>query len=546
MSGVVLGLFAAALTGCADQEGDAASTPETAKSAITSQGFLANGCAGQGIFAITSNQLIDFVAFDQSAFSGASAQLYSIGQQGQQTLIANTAQQSAVTAQFADMLSQATNFTSAYQQASMLAAQQAALYATQYAATANQATNIATTQNVAANQAAGQTTTWTANQAAGYNNAQSANAANTLGYGVQAANGYNNMNAAQLAAIANQSGMAAQSGQFANANAASVNGASSAAAQGAQASALGASNFAAFGGANNAAIMNSGMSGFAGGGAGFAAAPVGWGWGGFGFAPVIANQLAFSNNAVWNNAYGGAINNVSAAQYGSQFANLYNSDFANVLTNANQAAYANQASNAVTAAQQHASSNYNQLNQNLVAGGVANQAATHNAYSTGNAALQTAGYNTNNIAANQATTVNAIANQGTSLAAQAVQEGSLGASVAYGQQQAGATTLSQASTQAVQQQYAALSNLAQFASNNMVLVVNATAASQQAVINVFTGAAGNTVAANQSFAVPFAGCGVGAAGVVAPIAGGVLLPPAAAVDQANVAPLGDRVATKPE
>src|SRR6187200_1488937 len=95
VSGVVLGMLAAALAGCGDENAAEEGNTQETKSAITSRGFAVNGCLGTGVFAINSNNLIDFVALDQSSFSNVNAQLFSLSQNNQQSLIASSANSSA-------------------------------------------------------------------------------------------------------------------------------------------------------------------------------------------------------------------------------------------------------------------------------------------------------------------------------------------------------------------------------------------------------------------------------------------------------------------
>src|SRR4051794_2104795 len=86
---VILGMLAAGLAGCGD-EGATEKSQET-KSAITSRGFAAAGCGGSGIFDITSNNAINYVALDNSSFQNMNAQLYTLDQNNQQQLVTSSA-----------------------------------------------------------------------------------------------------------------------------------------------------------------------------------------------------------------------------------------------------------------------------------------------------------------------------------------------------------------------------------------------------------------------------------------------------------------------
>lgn len=263
-SGVVLGMLAAALTGCADEE--STSEPEQVKSAITSQGFLTNGCAGTGIFNITSNNLINFVALDQSSFANVNSQLFSMNQQNQQQLIASSQNASALSSAFTSMLDQVSNFTSAFQQAAMLAQQQSSQFNNASATNFNQANSIATVASNSSHLAAGQNTQWTRNNASGFNNAWNSNRANTWANQANQASGFNSANSALFNAIASDAQTFANSGQFANANRGAMNRANSLSNAGSATDATNAINSAASNGANNSAIMNNGVSSIAGGG----------------------------------------------------------------------------------------------------------------------------------------------------------------------------------------------------------------------------------------------------------------------------------------
>src|SRR5688500_817921 len=122
-SGVVLGMLAAALTGCGDEDG--ATETEQTKSAITARNFAVSGCGATGIFDIMSNNAINFVALDQSSFSNMNAQLFAVDTNMVETLVASTQNSSALDSSFTSMLDQVSNFTSAAQRASQLAAQYA-------------------------------------------------------------------------------------------------------------------------------------------------------------------------------------------------------------------------------------------------------------------------------------------------------------------------------------------------------------------------------------------------------------------------------------
>ena len=112
LGGVVLGLLAATLAGCADEQ--ATKTAET-KSAITSRGFVTNGCTGTGVFDINSNNLINFVAIDQSNFSDVNAKLFALDKNNQEQMIASTQSSTAISDSLATLLNEVSNFTSAEQ-----------------------------------------------------------------------------------------------------------------------------------------------------------------------------------------------------------------------------------------------------------------------------------------------------------------------------------------------------------------------------------------------------------------------------------------------
>lgn len=543
-SGLVLGLFAAAaLAGCAD-EGASPSTEET-QSAITSQGFLVNGCAGTGIFNITSNNLIDFVALDQSSFSNVNARVYALNQNGEQRLISNTQNASSLSSAFTSMLDQVSNYTSALQQATMLAQQNRAQHANQYATNLNAANSISTSANTAAHQATGQRTAWSGNQANGYANDWTTNRANTWQNQAERASGYGAQNAASLNAITSNEQQFANAGQWANANQGATNGRSAYGNQGALNSARNATSSSAMNGAVNSGIMNNGSVGITGG---MAAAPVGYGWGGFGYAPVISNTSAFNNNAVFGNQFANASNRNLAAQNGSRYANLIDNTFSNVRSAANQASYNNAGSNAITAQRSNAVNSHNSANQASAQSNLVNNAANRNAYNKADYQRTTSGFNENNIVADRATQVSSMLGQNNVLSAQGSQAGSLDRANTLSQQTTGSNSVNRANSQQMNQQYQAMTNLAQYASNNMVLVLDVTAKSDQAVLNVFTGNSANKVAANNSFVQPFAGCGLtGAAVPVAAAAAPAILPAAhdAVVADQVVEALGDHVA-KPE
>ncbi len=542
-SGLVLGLFAAAIAGCAGEEGTE-STEET-KSAITSQGFLVNGCQGTGIFNITSNNLIDFVALDQSSFQNVNAQLYSLNQNGQQQLIASSQNTSAIDSAFTSMLDQVSNYTSALQQATMLAQQSQASYANQYGTNLNAANSVATSAKTAAHQATGQNTVWSANRGAGYNNTWTGNQANTWQNQGNQASGYDARNAAALNAISSREGQFANAGQISDASQGATKGANSIQNAGARNSAMNAMNSSAANGQVGSGIMNSGSFGLTGGV--MAAAPVGWGWGGFGYAPVISNTSAFNNNAVFNSQYANALNSNVGTQNTAAYANLLDNTFSNVRSAANQSSYANTGSNAINSTRSNALNNYATGNQASAQSSLANNAATQNAYNRADYQTATNGFNENTLVADQATQVSSLLNRNSALSTQAARAGSLNQANSLSQQATGSNAINRASSQKIAQQYQAMTNLAQNRSNNMVLVVDVTAKSNNAVLNVFTGNSANRVAANNSFAQPFAGCGLTGTAIAAPVGAVGILPAEheAVVDNAALEPLGERVA-KPE
>lgn len=540
--GLVLGLFAAALAGCADEDGTE-STEET-KSAITSQGFMVNGCTGTGIFNITSNNLIDYVALDQSSFSNVNAQLYALDRNGRQQLIANTQNSSALSSAFTSMLDQVSNYTSAFQQATLLAQQNQATHANQYGTNVNTANSVATTANTAAHQATGQRTQWAANQGAGHNNTWTSNQANTWQNQTNQASGLSAQNAAALNAITSNEQQFANMGQWANATQGATKAANAYNNAGSLNNASNAMTSAASNGAVNSGIMNNGSFGLGGV---MAAAPVGWGWGGFGYAPVISNTTAFNNAAVFANQFANGLSNNLAAQNSAAYANLIDNSFSNMRSNALQGSYSNAGSNALNAQRSNSLNNYATANQASAQSSIANNAATQNAYNNADYQTATNGFNENSILANRATQVSSLLNQNTALSARAGQAGSLNQTTSLAQQATGSNAVNQANSQRIGQQYQAMTNLSQFSSNSMVLVVDVTARSNQAVLNVYTGNRANRVAANNSFVQPFGACGLTGAVVAAPVGASRILPPAQnAVADAPVAkPLGDRV-VKPE
>lgn len=540
-SGLVLGLLATVLGGCAGAEEGSEQAEET-KSAITSQGFMVNGCAGTGIFNITSNNLIDFVALDQSSFSNVYAQLYALNQNNREQLIANTQNTSALSSAFTSMLDQVSNYTSAWQQATMLAQQNQASYGSQYATNLNAANTVATSAKTATHLAAGQNTVWSANQGSGYNNTWTSNLANTWQNQANQASGFAVMNSAALNAIYSDAQQFANAGQWGNA----VNGATHATNALRNAGSLNAARNAmtssAMNGAVSSGIQNNGAFGLTGGIS--AAAPLGWGWGGFGYAPVISNMSAFNNSAVFGNQFGSAINGNLASQNNAAWANMIDNTLSNVWSNANQASYSNVGSNAINSRRSNALNNYANANQASAQSNLANNASTQNAYNNANYQTATNGWSENNVVADQLTRVGSLLSRNTALGTQSAQAGSLNQANSLSQQATGSNAVNQATSQNIAQQYQAMTNLQQYASNNMALVVNVTANSNSAVLNVFTGNSTNRVAANNSFVQPFAACGA----IAAPVAAAAILPPAApdaAIESQVAEPLGDHVA-KPE
>src|SRR5215471_14458929 len=94
---VVLGLLAAATVGCGSDAigkqsgaGTDGNVPDAV--GVTQQSWIANGCGGVGFFGITSPQIISDVALDQSALASANMQLYTVNDQGVQSLVNQTAQ----------------------------------------------------------------------------------------------------------------------------------------------------------------------------------------------------------------------------------------------------------------------------------------------------------------------------------------------------------------------------------------------------------------------------------------------------------------------
>ncbi len=96
-----LGLMSLALTGgCAAGGGDpnpssSEAVGKSAQAVITPVSLTTNGCGAVGTFAITSPQVISFIAANTSAFANSQLQLYTMDSEGHQTQVNKTAQQAS-------------------------------------------------------------------------------------------------------------------------------------------------------------------------------------------------------------------------------------------------------------------------------------------------------------------------------------------------------------------------------------------------------------------------------------------------------------------
>ncbi len=506
LSGAVLSLLAASVTGCGDEK---ASTPEDIKSSITAQSFVVDGCNGVGAFNIASNNLINFVGLDQSSFANMSASLYAVDQNNVQTLIASNEHMSAVSENLASLFQQATNYTSAYQLANQIATQLAEQASNAYATNSMTQNNVATTSNSTYHSRVGSTRAITSNNASGYNNAWNSSDANTL------ASNSNQMNAWD----------AANSGAATSAANGASNASNSALASGNRANGYNSSGM----GANQGAFNSASRVGTTGGA--IAAAPVGWGVGGWGWGP-IANIASFNSSAV----------------FGSQYANSN----AYTAAGANNAAYASAADNAFSSlfSDTRASSynNVNSGNSGMSQSHVSANDRTSTGYSTGNVVEQATAVNEQLATYDSATTANSLASNGATAASNGANSRAMQSSSTSANEAAGASSGTSSTSSAMNQQFTAASNLSQYNANNLVLKLNVTANTESAIVRVFTGNNASNLAANQDFAYAFPGCGVAAGPyvgpVVAPVAGPYVAP-VPVVAPVTIKPLGDRVA-KPE
>lgn len=499
-SAVVLGMFAAALVACGD-EGASTQTEQT-KSAITARGFKSAGCAGAGVFDITSNNVINYVALDNSSFSDLNASLYALDKDNQEQLVSSSQNSNQIDQAFTSMLDQVSNFTSASQRAEQLAAQQASSSNATRSVTTLDQSDVASTYNTAASSRDVSHSDYSNTRASGFNNVSSSRDVNSRANSSNEASAWNSADARQAAAAA--------AGQTNLANSARNNGASS--------SASNAANAAAQNSAFNSGSAFSAVAADNGG------KGVGWGKGGFGFND-LSNLSNFSNN-VFNDVRSSQYRNQRSDLNNSQYANLYDNQFAKTFSNARQHSdsLVQSANNASSAQNIHQDTN----TQNAYdrADTISHETASHDAVAT----------------ANSATTRNDLSRRMEASQFDAVDSKSYLDNLTQADTSAANQAKNSASSKQMAQRYTALDNLSQFNSNHLVLKLNVTSNSQSAIVRVFTGNNSNNVASNQDFNQVFAGCGVSAD--VVPVKG-IPLNAAPAAEQAEAAQLGDRVA-KPE
>jgi hypothetical protein len=539
LSGVVLGLLAAALVGCGDEE---ASKPEQTKSAITSRGFAANGCSGTGVFDINSNNLINYVALDQSSFSDVNASVFALDKNNQEQLISNSQNSSAISSSLASILNEASNFQSAFQRAEQFAAQASSAYQNAYANNQSESESIAQTRTTTNHDAESFRRQFTRTQASGYNNTRSSNDANSYANRANQASSYDAARSAAFNAISSDATNFANAAQSAAAINAARNSASSARNAGsANDSSADSSRYAA-NGANNSANQFATRAVNTGGGIG--AADVGWGWGGFGWGDV-SSLSSFNNSSVFNSQFANAFNNARAAQNNSAYADLDNNQFSKVFSNANRNSYDQVGSNARNAAYSNRFNAADTANQVASQSNLHNDQSASNSYNNGTFNEVANGSREHAATDDSATQYNALAQNNATRSARAQNALARNSSRSAADQLRRNNSRSSSQNSQYSKQYQALDNLSQYNANSLVLRVNVTANSESAVLSVFTGNNANSVSANQDFAQSFAGCGVGAS-----VVGGKKLTPIApaaadAADEMAIEPLGDRVA-KPE
>ncbi len=534
LGGVALGILAAALAGCADEEG--ANKPEQVKSAITSRGFVANGCTGTGVFDVSSNDLINFVALDQSSFNSVNAEVYALDKNNQEQLIASTQSSSAISSSLAQLLNEVSNFQSAAQRARQLAESSTSSIQNAYAANVNTSDSVATTATTTSHQAEANSRQFTRRNASGWSNQESSSDVNSWSNASNSSRQTAAATAAQFNAQISDISNFANAGQHADAQQGSLNIANSARNAGTASDSVNAVHSNADNGATSIADITSTRSTSA-----FGAAPVGWGWGGMGWGDV--NTLSsFNRSDVWSSQFADAVNSTRAAANNSATANLVDKTFSNVFSDANQNSFNHAGSNARNSQISKSISNAEQANQVSNQASAHNDQRTHTAYDTNDYREIITGTREDLTTADSATTANHARNANTSLSKRAANATNRADSLSESEQLNKSNARNSSLNQQLNKQFQSMENLSRFNSNNLVVKLSVTANSENAVIRMFTGNNSNNVATSQDFSQTFAGCGVGAAVVTPKLLPGTLSPAAA---EANAAQLGDRVA-KPE
>ncbi|MBX3260594.1 MAG: hypothetical protein KF782_12955, partial [Labilithrix sp.] len=245
MSGVILGMLAAAAAGCGDE--GAAKAPQETKSAITARGFQVTGdCSGTGIFDITSNDFINYVALDNSSFKDSNAQLYALDKDNVETLVADSRTVSSIDEDMASMFDKASNYTSASQRASQLASQRASSYNNSRSTNTLQSTEVASVATTSDSQRDATSRRFTQNSASGWDNRTSSTDSNSWTNRANEQSSYNNANAGQFTAAQSDAQNWSSSARFADQMQGSRNAASAERNAGSSSDATNAANSARF------------------------------------------------------------------------------------------------------------------------------------------------------------------------------------------------------------------------------------------------------------------------------------------------------------